>query len=152
MVALFAYQGMPACVPLLFTKEIYSGGIAVMAIVFSIVFAAIAVIAAGGESGFIAFLEGEDAGFSRLLESFKMTLNILFGALLLSLIEFGYAVFCINENEKDQPKIFLSIFIFILLYALIAARLTGSDAIMFAKMRAKFATDEDLRRRKDISS
>lgn len=116
-----------------------------MAILFSIAFAAIAVIAAGGEAAFIAFLEDENAGFSRLLGSFKVTLNVLFGALLLSLVEFGNAVLRITANEKDEPKIFLSVFIFILLYALIAARLTGSDAIMFAKKRAAFAADEEKR-------
>jgi len=140
---------MPSHIPLVFTKEIYSGGIAVMAIVFSIVFAAIAVIAAGGESPFIAFLEDGNAGFSELLESFRVTLNVLFGALLLSLVEFGYAVLRITASDKDESKLFLSLFIYMVLYALIAARLTGSDAIMFAKKRAAFAIDEEKRNQKE---
>ena len=116
-----------------------------MAIVFAIVFAAIAVIAAGGESSFIAFLQRENSGFSRLLNSFGRTLDVLFVALVLSLAEFGYAVFKISTGAKDQPKIFLTVFIFMLSYALLAARLMGADAIDFAKTRASFAVDEEDR-------
>lgn len=119
-----------------------------MAIIFAIVFAAIAVIAAGGESGYIAFLEDENAGFSRLLDSFGKTLSVLFAALLLSLVEFGYAAFRIATNVKDQSKIFLSAFVFVLLYALLAAKLIGADAIIFAKKRAEFAVDEERRRQR----
>jgi hypothetical protein len=146
LIALFAYQGMPACVPLAFTKEIYSGGIAMMAILFSVAFAAIAIFASGGESAFVAFLEDEDQSFTNLLESFGRTLNSLFAALLLSLSEFGYAVYRLTQNTKDQSKMFLAFFIFGLTYALISARLIGTDAIMFAKKRAKFALDEEQRK------
>lgn len=118
-----------------------------MAIIFSIVFAAIAVIASGGESGYIAFLE-EDGGFTKLLYSFKLALNILFTALLISLAEFGYTVARINSEVKYESKAFMSVYIFILLYALIAARLMGNDAIMFAKSRADFAVGQEAQKMK----
>lgn len=127
----------PWRLPTSFLGEMYSGGIAVLAVVFSVVFAAITLLASIGDDAFLHFLE-EDGALTTLLNSFTTTLNILFGALVLSIIEFGFAEYALAKGWVDQLLWGFVVYCFALSYALVSSRLVGNDIIRFAKLRAAF--------------
>jgi len=131
-------QMLPAQLPTAFLKEAYSAGIAVLAVVFSVVFAAITLLASIGDDAFLRFLEDEDRALSTLLTSFATTLNILFVALLVSIVLFGFSAYEAAQSHMQQHTWGFAIFCFSLSYALISSRLVGNDVIHFAKLRARF--------------
>jgi len=132
------FQHLPARLSTAFLKDAYSGGIAVLAVVFSVVFAALSLLASIGDDEFLTFLEDEDNALSTLLKSFKTTLNLLFGGLIVSIVLFGIASYLASVGHKDQESWSFALFCFTVIYALISSRLIANDVIHFAMLRAKF--------------
>lgn len=118
-------------------KEIYNVGISVLSIVFSVYFAALAIIISSSDDEFVRFLE-EVGDYSKLITTFKYTLFLLFAALMYSIALFSLTSIWINDQFLVQPKIFMLIFAFFFPYSLFAAVSVTVDAIQYAKYRSIF--------------
>ncbi len=68
--ALIAALLLPCYVSNKFTHEVYGVGITILAIIFSVYFAALAIIMSSSDNEFLKFFE-EIKGFSKLISSFK---------------------------------------------------------------------------------
>jgi hypothetical protein len=119
------------------SKDLYGVGISVLSIVFSVYFAALAIIISSGDDDFIYFLE-EVGDYSRIIKTFRFSLIALFIALLYSIVMYTVTSVWINDKILTQPKWFLVGFSFLFLYSLFVAFGTVVDAINYAKARADF--------------
>lgn len=127
----------PRQVPNDLAKDYYGIGISVLSIVFSVFFAALAVIITASDDEFVAFLEAE-GDYSALLSNFKISLELLFWALVYSLALYAYTAARISRSVKFQRSPFLIIFSFLFLWGLFAAFYSAYDAIRYADYRKKF--------------
>jgi hypothetical protein len=119
-------------------KEILTVSISVLAIVFSVFFAAMAVLITAGDNEFVRFLE-EDGSFKQIAGIFRVTLLLLFIALLISIILFVIIVSFSGEDDVYIfPKWGLLVYSFLALYALLSAINSSLDAIKYAELRARF--------------
>jgi len=88
-------------------KDFYGLGTAVLAIVFSVFFAALTIIMSSTDDQFVEFLE-EEQGYTKIVATFRFTLLILFAALLSSLLLYVYTSFRLDASVKYQSKSLLS--------------------------------------------
>lgn len=138
LVLLFA----PDWVSLTLAKEVLSITVSVLAIIFSVFFAGVAVIITAGDNDFIAFLQ-LDGTFTRILWSYKATLMILFGALVFSL---GFLLTVLVYSEMSPilpssayvPKWALVALAVASVWALFAALGAAADAILYANLRVRY--------------
>lgn len=134
------YLLLPDNVNSAFTKDIYGIGISVLSIVFSVFFAALAVIMTSGDDSFVLWLE-EKGHYNELIKVFKATLASLFVALVLALIMYGFTAHYVVGNEVDkvqQSKWWLIAFSCMFIYSLVAAVTSSMDAIKYAQRRATY--------------
>lgn len=117
--------------------EVYNMGISVLSIVFSVYFAALAIIISFSDDDFVEFLE-EHQDYTAILWNFKFSLLLLLAALVFSMILFGATSYAISEGVQRQNTLILCLFIFIGFYGLFAASNTTLDAITYSKYRAKY--------------
>lgn len=120
-----------------FVKDIYSIGINVLAIIFSIFFASLAIIISSGDNDFIKFIE-EDGLYTLIVDSFKFSIMLLFIALLYSIVLYGVTANSIENLKLSQNKYLFFIFIFLFSYSLFAATESIFDSIKYAKYRIRF--------------
>jgi len=119
-------------------KEILSVSISVLAIVFSVFFAAMAILITAGDNEFVRFLE-EDGSFTQITWVFRVTLLLLFLALFISIILFVIVVMFSGEDDGYTfPKWGLLLYSFLASYALLSAINSSLDAIKYAELRARF--------------
>lgn len=118
-------------------KDFYKIGISVLSIVFSIYFAAFAIIISASDDKFVLFLE-EEGHFTELLSHSKFTIILLFISLMFSLFCYGLTKLYNGDCVGHQSKYYLSIFIFLFIYSLFAALIAANDSISYAKYRTKF--------------
>lgn len=133
-------SALPSYLSLEFCKSFYNVGITVLSIVFSIFFAALAIIMASSDNDFIEFLE-EKSSFSNLLLTFKITLVSLFFSLVYSIILYvgtDYYISNLQSKTVFQHKIFFLVFEFLFCYSLIATALSVKDTMIFSKYRNQF--------------
>lgn len=123
-------------------KDIYGVGITTLSIVFSMFFAALAMIMSSGDNDFVYFMEHPDGGYTELLSLFRFTLCSLFVALTLSIVFYGVTSWLITshgvEKQSFQNKWFLVGFSSVSVYALVATLLSSVDAIRYAELRVKY--------------
>lgn len=131
------YIFLPCNIKLLSAKDIYYIAITVLSIIFSLYFAALAIIISSSNDDFILFLE-EDKIYSGVIGTFKYTLIVLFFSLIVSIILYCIAALGINENYDIQPKIIMDIFIFLFSYSLFTVFNACLDSITYAKKRVEF--------------
>jgi hypothetical protein len=136
-ISVAAYFGLARNVANELCKDIYNVGISVLSIVFSVYFAALAIIISSSDDDFVRFLE-EVGDYTRLIATFRYTLALLFGSLFYSIIMYSITAVLINDQRLGQPKFFLSLFTFLFSYSLFAAVSVTIDAIQYAKYRSKF--------------
>lgn len=139
---------LPNYLKITFCLSFYSVGITVLSLVFSLFFAALAIIMASSDNDFIEFLE-EKNDFTALIASFKITLLMLFVSLIYSIVLHVYSDYIriqISESEF-QHKVFFLIFQFLFSYSLFATGLSVKDTIVFSVFRAKY-----LKAQKEIKS
>lgn len=117
-------------------KEIFQVSITVLAIIFSIFFAALTVLITAGDNQFVRFLE-EDGSYTHIVWTFKITLLLLFIALMISIALFVTVLHYQNQSGLYPEWVILP-FAFIALYALFAAINSCLDAIKYAQYRAAF--------------
>lgn len=126
------------CMSLDLAKEILGVSISTLAIVFSVFFAALAVLITAGDNEFVRFLQ-EDGSYTEIIWTFKFSLLILFFALIVSIVLF---VVVLSYGDLGQtfyfPRWMLAIFVFITVYALFVAASSSLDAIKYAEYRAKY--------------
>ena len=131
------YMFMPEFLENSFVKEVYNTGISVLAIIFSIYFAALAIIISTGDNNFIEYIQIK--GFYKvIIGAFRTTLFIIFIALIYSFIIYSITVFQISNKMEKQSKYSFIIFVFLFLYALLATAWSSKDAIKYYEYRIKF--------------
>ncbi len=132
------YIGLPSFIPANILKPIYEVIISVLAVMFSVFFAALAVLITAGDNEFVRFLE-EEGLYRRIIFTFRITLLLLFVALLYSIISF-VAILPYTDQQLHYvySKSQVILFSFISLYALLASINSTMDAIKYAEFRAKY--------------
>jgi hypothetical protein len=120
-----------------FAKDLYTIGISVLAIVFSVYFAALAVIISAGDNEFIKYLE-QKGRYTRLITTFRFSLIVLFLALIYSLAIYTLTSFWQTKNIPTQSVWFTFVFTWLSLYGLFASAMSSLDAINYAKYRTIF--------------
>src|SRR5262245_61894272 len=85
IIAVVLYFVLPDRVNNAFASTLYGVGITVLSIIFSVYFAALAIIISSGDNDFIHFLE-EKGSYTRLINSFRFSLILLFVSLISSII------------------------------------------------------------------
>ena len=136
---------LPSYLELEFCKSFFSIGISVLSIIFSIFFAALAIIMASSDNDFIEFLE-ENGDFTALLDTFKITLVMLFVSLIYSIILYvitDYYISTLNCQTVNQHKTFFLIFEFLFCYSLLATGLSVKDTIIFSNFRARYLSQKN---------
>jgi ABC-type uncharacterized transport system fused permease/ATPase subunit len=129
---------LPSQVPFTATKEIFTVSISVLSIIFSIFFAALAILITAGDNEFVQFLQ-EHNDYQKIIWTFRMTLLLLFTALIVSI------GFFVAGNMYDSqaffvyfPKWSIVLFGFCVTYALFASLSSTMDAIKYAELRARY--------------
>lgn len=139
---------LPGQISLPIIKNIFEMGISVLAIVFSVFFAALAVLITAGDNEFVRFLQ-EDNSYSQIVWSFKFTILSLFFALITSIVLFvGVLPFVDAALSYTFPKLGVILYAFVAIYSLCAAANCTLDAIRYAEVRARFlqiTKDDDLK-------
>jgi len=125
-----------------FAKDIYGVGISVLSILFSVYFAALALIITSGDDDFVHFLE-EEGDYTGIIDTFKFSLLSLFSALVYSILVYTFTSAQIYQQHLGKPytsqsEVFLWIFIFLFSYGLFAALNSTLDSITYAVFRTKF--------------
>jgi hypothetical protein len=131
---------LPSYLELEFCKSFFSTGITVLSIIFSIFFAALAIIMASSDNDFIEFLE-ENGDFTALLDTFKITLVMLFISLIYSIFLYvitDYNLTTLKCEVIKQHKTYFLIFEFLFCYSLLATGLSVKDTIIFSNFRANY--------------
>lgn len=127
----------PRLLPTSFAKDIYGAGISVLAILFSVYFAALAIIMASSDDSFVAFLE-QVGDYSRLINTFLFSLVILFIVLICSLVLYTYTSYLFASKLTRQSKWWLVGFGFLFLWGLFAAAISTWDAVAYSKYRSRY--------------
>jgi len=137
--ALFAGTALlvPKWVPNGLVKDFYATGIAVLSILFSVFFAALAIIMSSSDDDFVAFLE-EDKSYTRIVGTFRFTLILLFAALLFALFLYAYTCVRLQAAVGYQSRWLSLIFGFLFLYALLAAFAASLDSVAYSGYRSRF--------------
>lgn len=139
ILTLVTARAIPNHLNLTFCLSFYSIGITVLSIVFSIFFAALAVIMASSDNDFIEFLE-EKGDFSLLLSTFRFTLLCLFISLVYSISLYTYSeyILCQKSYVVYQNRMYFLIFELLFSYSLFSTGLCVKDTIEFSRFRSKF--------------
>ena len=128
---------LPVWVPNELAKDYYGIGISVLSIVFSLFFAALAVVITASDDEFVLFLE-EHGDYSALVANYKFTLGLLFVALMYSLVFYAYTAARIATSVRHQNKLFAALFCFLFLWSLFAAFMSTYDSIKYSDYRKRF--------------
>lgn len=140
---------LPQKINIDFTIGVYTIAISVLSIVFSLFFAALAIIMSAADSGFISFMEKKGKRFTFLLFTFKTTLLMLFISLAYAIVIRSYSDYLMKcWTIKSTPLINKSYFLFFVLlftYSLLSTALSIKDTFMFSKYRLLFIESEKER-------
>lgn len=148
VVGVITYSILPEYLDVKFTKSFYNTGITVLSIIFSLFFAALAIIMSSSDNDFIQFLEKENH-FTELLWTFKFTLIILFISLIYSIGLYTFSEYLIENNtsEFEQHRIYFVTFEILFSYSMLATFLAVLDTIQFSKFRAVFLSQQAEKRK-----
>jgi len=137
LLAIVSFFALPYWVSSTFAKDIYGVGISVLSIVFSVYFAALAIIMSSSDDDFVKFLE-EEKQYTTIISSFEFSLLVLFLALVYSLGLYAFTSFWLTNNCINQELWWMVAFTFLFFYGLFAAVSSTRDAINYSKYRTKF--------------
>ncbi len=140
---------LPPMLKISFCISFYNIGITVLSIIFSLFFAALAIIMTSSDNDFIEFLE-EENDFTALLDTFKITLLMLFISLIYSIFLYVASDYFakINDDQFQQHKIFFLLFEFLFSYSLFSTALSVKDTIKFSNIRAKYLKSKKQNKQK----
>lgn len=128
---------MPAKIDNVFAKDVYYVGISILSIVFSLFFAALAIIVSSSDDEFVKFLE-KDNVFTEIVELYKIVLAELLLGLVYTFIIFGLTAYKIAHNLEHQNRFLFLIFVFLFIYGIFAVFSTILNSIKYARERSKF--------------
>jgi hypothetical protein len=137
IIAVFIAIISPYWLPNEFVKDLYSIGISVLSIIFSVFFAALAIMMSSSDDEFVVFLE-EEGDYTKIIASFEVSLGIIFVALMYSIIIYGITSYWFVNKHINQQYYWLSIFCFLFLYGLFAVANSALDSMIFSKYRTRF--------------
>lgn len=137
LIGLFVYIFSPELISNAFCKDIFGIAISILSIIFSVYFAALVFVMSASDNDFIRFLE-EKKRYTYIIGTFRISLVILFSALMISIIAYVATLAMIEMEYKYQQKWIIAIFTFSFLYGLFAALATTLDSIRFALSRVSF--------------
>jgi len=137
LIGISVYIFSPEFISNAFCKEIFGIAISILSIIFSVYFAALVFIISASDNDFIRFLE-EKKRYTYIIGIFRVSLVILFSALMTSIIAYIATLTIIEIGHKYQHKWIISVFTFTFLYGLFAALATTLDSIRFALSRVSF--------------
>jgi hypothetical protein len=120
-----------------FAKDVYGVGITVLSIVFSVYFAALAIIMSSSDDDFVEFLE-QEGDFTAIITAFEDALYVLFGALVYSLALYAYTGFRLSKHVQHQGWFFIAVFTFAFFWGLVGALCATRDSIIYSRFRARF--------------
>ncbi|MEE9905520.1 MAG: hypothetical protein K4305_08880 [Chlorobium sp.] len=115
-------------------EKIFEVCIAFLSIIFSVYYAAYAVLVASGDDEFIRFLE-EDGSYMDIILTFRYTLILLFISLFFSVILYFYSLLALIEGISVS---LMSIYFFFVMYALFAVMQSSLDAVKYSEYRVRF--------------
>ena len=118
-------------------KDIYSIAINVLAILFSMFFAALTIIVSINDSDFVAFLE-EDNLMTNILKYFKFSLAVTFIVLFSTILLYIMTVFNSADSNWGQYGGQFSFFLWAFSYSIFAILISAKDAIRLFNARVKF--------------
>jgi hypothetical protein len=127
----------PSWVSLRFAADMYALGTSVLAVVFSVFIAALAIIVSASDNDFVRFLE-EDGLFSDIVWGLRATLVILFCALCLGVALYVYGSYQLAMGMKSQHRLGVLLFGTALAYGLFATLSSTLAALDYAQRRAMY--------------
>lgn len=128
---------VPQDIPKNFAKDITGIEITVLAIVFSVYFAALAVIISSGDDDFIRFLQ-QEGDYLAIICTFRFTLVLIFISLIFSIAYYSVLSYqpCLIETKVSRIPLLMVAFTFI--YSLFATLNSSLDAITYARYRGEY--------------
>lgn len=133
-----------------FARDLYNIGISVLSIVFSVYFAALAIIMSASDNDFALFLE-EEGDYSAIVKTFKFSLTILFVALLYAIFAYGMSLAWIAAKVTDQSMWWFIPYAFLFLYGLLTVACATQDAIKYSEFRIRYLKAQKAAPKKSMS-
>lgn len=124
-------------------EKIFEVCIAFLSIIFSVYYAAYAVLVASGDDDFIRFLE-EDGSYMDIILTFRYTLVLLFVSLFFSISLYFYSLLSLIDGINAS---LMSVYFFIVMYALFAVVQSSLDAVKYSEYRVRFLK---IKKNKDL--
>ncbi|WP_157530526.1 hypothetical protein [Hymenobacter norwichensis] len=115
----------------------YNTGVSVLSILFSVYFAALAIILSSSSDEFVKFLE-KDGSYSAIINLYKYTLAVLFVGLVTSISLSLVTSFKAKGPVNNQSQFYISTFAFLFSYAVFCSYNSARDAIAYSMYRMKF--------------
>jgi hypothetical protein len=139
---------LPVYIQANFVMDITSVSINILSIIFSLFFAALAIVISTSEDSFALFLEDEGI-YTELVNTFKFSLYAIFLALLYAVLLYATTRYfsVMSESAKLltssydftlQNKAAFIVFITIFIYALFACLYTVNDTITYSLKRISY--------------
>lgn len=129
---------LPPYIPLKLVKEVSNIYITILAITFSIFFAALAIIISSSNDEFILFLEKDDGLFTSIIWTYKITLFINFIALLLSVVIFIISAIFLEKDFGYQHKWIITVGTSMFLYSCFSVLSSILDSVKYSSKRIKY--------------
>lgn len=127
----------PNSVPNDFAKDIYGLGASVLAIVFSVFFAALAIIMSADGDDFVELLE-ERGTLDVVLFHFRFTLWLLFLGLCASVVLYAITSWWSISGDHAQSRILTSTFVGLLLWGVSATLESALSSVTHSQLHVKY--------------
>lgn len=130
-------------ISLIFARDLYSTAISIFSIMFSVYFAAIAIMSSSNDNEFAKYLIKEGL-YTEIVWTQRYTLYTILVSLLTAFIFYGICAYKLGDVPESNKHLYtfsrdqLVVSIAILTYGLLAAFSVASDAIRYAHYRSAF--------------
>ncbi len=121
-----------------YANKLYEIGISVLAIVFSLFLASLAVLITAADNEFVRFLE-EDGSYTKIVATFKVTFALLSISLVLSIVLYAITLREVQMDPQAMASKWLLLgFSFLGVYSLLATVQSSLDMLKYAELRVRF--------------
>lgn len=118
-------------------KDLFAVGTSVLAVIFSVYFASIAIIMSSGDQEFVGYLVHRGT-FQKVLFGFKVTLWLLFGGLVASLGLYSMVSVQIESGSRSIGELWLASYCFVVAWGIFATLEASLTAIRHSRVRVLF--------------